>query len=514
MMPVRFARLLVLLLMPALATAQDPKSLHDKYFPNPDTTFTTPAFAKKKGFTTSKMLFDFLDANAGAEAGWTRDTIGYSAKGVPIVAVQKGGETATAPIKLLMLGGIHGDEPAGTEGLLAMIQQLGPDGPWEPLLDSVILRIVPMVNPDGMNKLNRYAANGLDLNRDQSKLTNVEMIALKEDFRAFDADIVIDFHEYRPYRADYVDMGEFGVTSPFDVMFMYTGNLNVPEVLRTANETLLVNPAREAMDGLGRRYANYFRPIVTRGVREFRSGGASPRSSVTSFGLANSLSVLLEIRGVGLGRRDFPRRVETAYTLAHSFLQSASLQGPAIQEVRRRATADDAPVVIDAARMEKNCDVILLDLHAAELRSFSEKCSDNNAQYALTTRKRPGGYVLMPEAAAAIERLQILGLESTVLESPLESPAEAYDFTEDRLSADSFEGFFERIVAAETRDTTVTFPVGSVWFSADQPRFPLTFELLEPEATNGFLRFRVLDPDAGATYPIFRIPAAEKHRFP
>jgi hypothetical protein len=514
MTPIRFARLFVLFLIPAFASAQDPKAIHDTFFPNPDTTFTTPAFAKKKGFTTSKMLFEFLDAHAGSDAGWNRDTIGYSAKGVPIVAVQKGGETATAPIKLLMLGGIHGDEPAGTEGLLAMIQQLGPEGPWEDLLDSVTLRIVPMVNPDGMDKLNRYAANGRDLNRDQSKLTNVEMIALKEDFRAFDADIVIDFHEYRPYRADYVDMGEFGVTSPFDVMFMYTGNLNVPEVLRTANETLLVNPAREAMDGLGRRYANYFRPIVTRGVREFRSGGTSPRSSVTSFGLANSLSVLLEIRGVGLGRRDFPRRVETAYTLAHSFLQSAALQGPAIHAVRQQAAADDAPVVIEAARMDKNCDVILIDLHAGELRSFSEKCSDSNAQYAVTSRKRPGGYVVMPEAAEAIEKLGVLGLEATVLEAPVESPAEAYEFTEDRLSGESFEGFFERIVTAETRDTTVVFPEGSVWLSADQPRFPLTFELLEPEASNGFLRFRVLDPAAGTAYPVFRILAAEKHRFP
>jgi hypothetical protein len=120
----------------------------------------------------------------------------------------------------------------------------------------------------------------------------------------------------------------------------------------------------------------------------------------------------------------------------------------------------------------------------------------------------------MPEAAEAIEKLGVLGLEATVLEAPVESPAEAYEFTEDRLSGESFEGFFERIVTAETRDTTVVFPEGSVWLSADQPRFPLTFELLEPEASNGFLRFRVLDPAAGTAYPVFRIPAAEKHRFP
>jgi hypothetical protein len=294
---------------------------------------------------------------------------------------------------------------------------------------------------------------------------------------------------------------------------MYTGNLNVPEVLRTANETLLVNPARAAMDDLGRRYANYFRPIVTRGVREFRSGGTSPRSSVTSFGLANSLSVLLEIRGVGLGRRDFTRRVETAYTLAHSFLQSAAVQGSAIKAVRQRAAADDTPVVIESARVDKSCEVTMIDLHAGELRSFAEKCSDSNAQYAVSSRKRPGGYIVLPEESDAISKLGILGLEVTVLHTPVESPAETYEFIHDRFASKSFEGFFERIVTAETRDTTIVFPAGSVWVSADQPRFPLTFELLEPEANNGFLRFRVIDPIAGVTYPIFRIPAAEKHRF-
>ena len=107
-------------------------------------------------------------------------------------------------------------------------------------------------------------------------LQNTEMVSLKRDFHAFDADVVVDFHEYRPYRADYVDMGEFGVTCPFDVMFMYSGNLNVPEAIRTANESLLIDPARAAMERAGRQYANYFRPIVIRGKKEFRSAGSNP----------------------------------------------------------------------------------------------------------------------------------------------------------------------------------------------------------------------------------------------
>ena len=219
------------------AQGQDPRSIRERYYPTPDTVFTTPAFETKRDFTNAERMQAFLDREASIAQGWQRDTIGYSAKGIPILALQRGGERADNPIRVLFVGGIHGNEPAGVEGLLAVMQQTGTGGKWADLLENTVLRIVPMVNPDGVNRMNRYAANGRDLNRDQSKLENTEMVSLKRDFHAFDADVVVDFHEYRPYRADYVDMGEFGVTCPFDVMFMYSGNLNVPEAIRTANES-------------------------------------------------------------------------------------------------------------------------------------------------------------------------------------------------------------------------------------------------------------------------------------
>ena len=488
------------------AHSQDPKSIREAHFPSPDTAFTTPAFSTRNDFTNSELLLEFLDKEASAAQGWVRDTIGMSAKGVPIVAVQKGGEGAVRPVRVLMLGGIHGDEPAGTEGLLAMMQQLAPGGPWAHLLDNVVLRVVPMVNPDGMNRQNRYAANGLDLNRDQSKLVNTEMIALKRDFKAFDADVVIDFHEYRPYRADYVDMGTFGVTSPFDVMFMYSGNLNVPEAIRSATESLLVDPARAEMARSGRRHANYFRPVVIRGQREFRSGGTSPRSSVTSFGLASSLAVLMEIRGVGLGRKGFERRVETAMLLAHSYLKSSSASADAIFAARTAARGDLADVVIEAKRSEGPCVVELLDLQSEKVRTFNEVCSDSNDQTPERTRPRPAGYVLLPGQDGAAERLDILGLDLVLLSEDMPGVScGVYDISEDRPSPDEFEGFHERLLDAVVRDSVLDLPAGSWYVSADQPRYPLTFELLEPEATNGFARFLVLDFPKGGPFPVVRV---------
>jgi len=488
-----------------LAEGQDPKGIRETFFPAPDTVFTTPAFATKRDFTNSDRLFDFLNREGSAAQGWQRDTIGFSAKGTPIVAIQRGGEAVAHPIRVLFLGGIHGDEPAGVEGLLALTQHLGKGGDWEHLLHNTTLRIVPMVNPDGVDRLNRYAANGRDLNRDQSKLENVEMTALKKDFAQYDADVVVDFHEYRPYRADYVDMGDFGVTSPFDVMFMYTGNLNVPEAIRAASESLLIEPARFAMDAHGRRYANYFRPSVIRGKREFKTGASSPRSSVTSFGLASSLAVLMEIRGVGLGRKGFERRVQTALLLAKSFLESSSENPEAIRMARREGQRDNSPVVIQAQREKTVAEVTLLDLNQQALRTFDEEVSDSNNQTATETRAFPGGYLLLPSERRAAEVLETLGLNLTALETPLAAKVQAYTLVSDRLSPKPFEGFFERIVRAETRDTTVTLPVGAWWIPANQTRFHLTKELLEPEGINGFVRYRVIDPTTDQAFPVYRI---------
>ena len=64
---------------------------------------------------------------------------------------------------------MHGNEPASTEGVLFLLTQLLSNSEYHHLLDRLELAIVPMVNIDGYEKQDRYAANGLDLNRDQTK---------------------------------------------------------------------------------------------------------------------------------------------------------------------------------------------------------------------------------------------------------------------------------------------------------------------------------------------------------
>ena len=66
---------------------------------------------------------------------------------------------------MLLIGQQHGDEPAGSEALLVIAQELA-QGLLEPLLDQINVVIVPRANPDGAATGTRSTANGVDMNRD------------------------------------------------------------------------------------------------------------------------------------------------------------------------------------------------------------------------------------------------------------------------------------------------------------------------------------------------------------
>jgi len=94
-------------------------------------------------------------AQAGAAAAAERSVIGHSVEGRPILATLNG--DPEAPLQVLVVGSIHGDEPAGmrvTRGLLAA------SAPRD-----AALRIVPTLNPDGLAAGTRGNAHGVDLNR-------------------------------------------------------------------------------------------------------------------------------------------------------------------------------------------------------------------------------------------------------------------------------------------------------------------------------------------------------------
>jgi protein MpaA len=87
-----------------------------------------------------------------------RSVIGHSVEGRPIEAIVFGGEAGC----VLVLGGIHGDEPVSSALVLRLAEHLEAHA-----ADRSGRRVVviPRANPDGLAAATRWNARGVDLNR-------------------------------------------------------------------------------------------------------------------------------------------------------------------------------------------------------------------------------------------------------------------------------------------------------------------------------------------------------------
>lgn len=82
--------------------------------------------------------------------------IGNSVQGLPILSHQFGRQGA----KILILGGVHGDEPEGVWAAMGLMEAWKDHFPFK-----LRVTIVPQFNVDGVLTGQRLNANGVDLNR-------------------------------------------------------------------------------------------------------------------------------------------------------------------------------------------------------------------------------------------------------------------------------------------------------------------------------------------------------------
>lgn len=89
---------------------------------------------------------------------WSTGSIGTSARGRDLTALVR---AVDAPARtVLVVGGVHGNEPVSPPAVRAMVDATVPD--------DLELWLVPLLNPDGSAAGTRCNANGVDLNRNFS----------------------------------------------------------------------------------------------------------------------------------------------------------------------------------------------------------------------------------------------------------------------------------------------------------------------------------------------------------
>jgi len=106
------------------------------------------------------------------------EQVGFSNANREIYQVEWG----TGPLKVMMWSQMHGDEPTATSSLMDMFAylQTHKEKDWVKTLgETMTIRAVPMLNPDGQELYQRRNLQGIDINRDAVDLKTPEARLLK-----------------------------------------------------------------------------------------------------------------------------------------------------------------------------------------------------------------------------------------------------------------------------------------------------------------------------------------------
>jgi hypothetical protein len=359
--------------------------------------------------------------------------------------------------------------------------------------------VVPIANPDGYALAMRQSASGMDLNRDMMMRQGQENQMIMSVFNEFQPEVALDFHEYRPYRSDFTEIGSRGVTAYYDNMFLGSSNVNIPEVLR-AEIAAYVDGAARAAATWGYRTHAYFVPEDDRGSMRMRLGSASSRSTATNYALHNCVSALIETRGVGQGRSALKRRVHSMAIIGLAFVQKAAADPDRLRAVLDAAHRDPMGPVIELHQPIEQRRYTFIDLAKRDTASFGF-ATRNYAQMQPRLRRPKPKYYALDKSALTPELIRS-GLLVNQETKSLNQKAMAYEVAQRTEGLGANNQRTQKVVCTQV-PTTIRGEF--VIISMDDLPARLWYELFEPELDNSLVRNGLIECSIGKQLPYYAI---------
>ena len=448
---------------------------------------------------------------------------GRSVDGTAIEALRfsRGGGPGASPRPLVLLvGQQHGDEPAGAEAMLIVARALaGGEGArtlarGEPgavqavaelasVLDHIDVLVLPRANPDGAVQQRRVNALGMDINRDHLLLRTPEAKALAALVRSQRPLVVVDAHEHTVV-GRYLE--KFNAVQRNDMLLQYAMTANLPESLSRASEQWFRQPILQALNAEGMTVEWYYTNPTSPGDLRLAMGGVQPDTGRNINGLRHAISLLLESRGVGIGRLHLARRVHAQVLALATVLRQAALHADDLQAMQAAADGEVAAaacsgLAVVAARATPTRRVMMmLDPQSGADKPVEVDWDSSLQLRVLSQRQRPCGYWLAAEQRQAVNTLSALGVQVQRLAGPAQLPVEAWlEVARGEMARPDVRGTASdgarsilRLVV-ELRPESLDLPAGSWYVALDQPLANLVIAALEPDTQNSFVANRLID---------------------
>ncbi len=464
--------------------------------------------------------------------GWSRERRELLALTVASPAVATPAEAhATGKPVVFIAAQVHGNEPAGKEGLMLFARDLAL-GPLRPLLDRVVFVLVPQINPDGAEADSvgtRANPTGYNMNRDYVQLGNPETRALiSRGVARWEPHVLVDAHEaFGPPR--YYDFYTLHPRNPYGgaaiveiterevlpaiVEALATAGFNhyfyhvIPRALMDTLSAALVGEGagEPALAGIPANLQGSLPPITR--------GGDGARSLSSYGGPHGAITFLFESLRLPDPRPGIERRARM-HRVAMEGLARYVADHP--ERVRGAVAAAREEMITRGSRWDEADSIVVqwesfVNREAPYRVWVGDRVVDVNipirdGRRPVLARVRPEGYLIEAHREDIARHLELHGIVVERTLEPVEIEVERFR-VQSVVRAEPFEGVIPREFSTVLEQRTVDLPAGSWIVRAGQRRAGLVFHMLEPEddeslaGAGWFINQEV----RGAVLPVHRI---------
>jgi hypothetical protein len=452
---------------------------------------------------------------------------------------------ATGKPAVLVMANIHAGEVEGKEACQMLIRDVA-DGALAGLLDHQVVLVIPIFNPDGNEKLGknrhdngpelagvRFNGQGLDLNRDFTKLESPEVRGLVDLLRTWDPMLVMDMHTTDgSYHREPVSYAPCANANGSRELADYMWRKLFPEVAaRLRRESGYASvPYGEFVDD-------------AEPSKGWIDTAVEPRYGTNYVGLRNRLSILDE----NYAHADFKTRVLASFAYAKAVLEFTSANAQEIAALVRRVDHETAASFftqrfVTEATLAKLADVTVkgwefttAPVSPEEKEKYpwrgnvkvtpTDVPRDYTVPYlALAVPKAtvslPHGYVVLPGHDEVVHNLQEHGVIVERLEDGCRMPVERFVIEGIEPATRIFQGHVRVTLTGHYEKAEMDIPAGSAFVDMRQPLARLVAVLLEPTSVDSLAAWGFLDRAIArewstepAPYPVLRVagrpPAAK-----
>jgi hypothetical protein len=434
----------------------------------------------------------------------------------------------TGKIRVYIQGNIHGGEVEGKESAQILLREFA-QGKHDDWLKTMVFLIAPIYNADGNERFalnnrgpqhgpmggqgQRPNAQGLNLNRDHTKLDAPESRGLVKLLNDYDPHVSMDLHTTNGTRHAYY--------------LTYAPPLNqatAPAIIALLRDEWLPWLTKTVRDKYGWDFYYYGNAGGGRG----RAGGPPPERAWRSFdsrpmfnnnyiGLRNRIALLSEAYAYASFKDRIlatSRFIEENLNFVHAHaakirktIEEADAQpivGTKLGLRARLARGPEVEILMGATTQEKHP----VDGHTMELRADVRK-PERMVEYgtfeATESERVPSTYYIPANLTKAIDHLHAHGIRTTTVSKPVKVMVEEFQITGNTVAARAFEGHTERTLEGQWVAAERDLPAGTVQVDISQPLGRLAFYLIEPRSDDGLVNWNILDDTLGEGVKVFPI---------